>query len=115
MIKDGGLLGSVFWPVVLPPGVGRTVVAILSALYWGSSLMLWTRGQTPAKRFLLMTVVTEDGEPAGFFRMAFRETIGKIISMTVLGLGILSIGIDPEKRGWHDKIFGTWVVHDEEP
>lgn len=114
VIKNGGLIGSVLWPAVLP-GSGRAVVAILSALYWVSSLRLWTRGTTPAKRLLQMTVITEDGEPAGFFRMAFRETIGKMLSMMVVGLGMLSIPIDREKRGWHDKIFGTWVVHEDEP
>ena len=114
-IKGGGWLGPLLWPAVLPSGSGRTVVAILSALYWITSLMHWARGTTPAKRLLRMVVVTEDGEPAGFVRMALRETIGKAISMAVVGLGMLSIPIDAERRGWHDKLFGTWVVHEEEP
>jgi uncharacterized RDD family membrane protein YckC len=47
--------------------------------------------------------------------MAFRETIGKVLSMMVFGLGLLAIPFNKEKRGWHDRMFGTWVVFDDEP
>lgn len=113
--QDGGLLGSLIVPTVMPTGAGVAVVATMSALYWLFSMFLWSRGTTPAKRLLRMTVITEDGEPAGFLRMAFRETIGKAISTMVLGLGLLSIPYDPEKQGWHDRMARTWVVLEDEP
>ncbi len=113
-VKDSGLLGPLLWPAVLPPGAARTMITVLTALYGALTLVLWTRGTTPAKRWLDLTVVTEDGEPAGFFRMAFRETIGKAISALAVGLGFLAIRSDPEHRGWHDRMAETWVVHDDD-
>ena len=113
LFKEGGLFGSIFWATVFP-GSGARIVAIMSTVYWISALFLWSRGTTPAKRLLGMTVITEDGEPAGFFRMAFRETIGKGISSIVFGLGLIAIPFDREKQGWHDKMFDTWVVLEDE-
>jgi uncharacterized RDD family membrane protein YckC len=114
VIRDGGIVGTLLWPAIMPSGVGATVVSIMSLLYGASTLFLWTRGTTPAKRLLRMTVITEDGEPAGFLRMAFRETVGKAISGVVFGLGFIAVARDAEKRGWHDRMAGTWVVFDDE-
>jgi uncharacterized RDD family membrane protein YckC len=114
VFKDGGVLGLAFWNVVLPPGLAVTAVRIMSAIYGVSALVFWSRGTTPAKRLLDLTVITEDGKPAGFFRMAFRETIGKWISTIAFGLGLLAITTNEEKRGWHDRMAGTWVVLDED-
>jgi uncharacterized RDD family membrane protein YckC len=113
--KDGGIFGAAFWMTILPRGGAATAIGIMSALYAMSALYLWTKGTTPAKRMLRMTVITEDGEPAGFFRMAFRETIGKWSSTVVFGLGLLAVTTHPEKRGWHDRMVDTWVVLDDEP
>jgi uncharacterized RDD family membrane protein YckC len=33
----------------------------------------------------------------------------------VFGLGLLAVATHPEKRGWHDRMFDTWVVLDDEP
>lgn len=114
VFKDGGIFGFALWNAILPPGVAGSVIRILSLAYGVSALVLWTRGTTPAKRLLGMNVITEDGEHADFWRMAGRETIGKWISMMVFGLGLLAVPFDKEHRGWHDRMFGTWVVHDEE-
>jgi uncharacterized RDD family membrane protein YckC len=61
-----------------------------------------------------MEVITEDGDPPGFVRMALRETIGKWISTISLGLGLLAIPFDRNHQGWHDKLFHTFVIHDDE-
>lgn len=110
-VRDGGMFGPVLWPAI---GGGTTMVTVLSAAYWAYSVYLWTRGTTPAKRFLSMTVVTEDGRPAGFLRMAFRETIGKWISTAAFGLGLLAIPRHAEKRGWHDRMAETWVIVEDD-
>ncbi len=112
--QDGGLLGSAFGPLLIGYGRAHAIVAVLSTAYWGLTLYMWSKGTTPAKRALDMDVIQEDGEPAGFFRMAFRETIGKVISWAVFGLGILAVPLDRNHQGWHDKMAGTFVVHDEE-
>jgi len=111
--KDGSIIATAFWSAIMP-GAGARIIAITSGIYAIAALYLWTKGTTPAKRLLGMTVVTGDGKPAGFFRMAFRETIGKVISMAVLGLGLVSAVFEPENRGWHDRMFGTWVVRENE-
>jgi uncharacterized RDD family membrane protein YckC len=112
--KEGGLFATAFWSSVLSPGSSSRIVGILSTIYTIYSIYLWTRGTSPAKKLLGMTVITDDGEPAGFLRMAFRETIGKMISLAVFGLGFLAIPLSDEKRGWHDRMAGTWVVVDED-
>lgn len=111
--RDGGTWGLVFWNAVLP-GSGARVLAVLAAIYTIASLYLWSKGTTPGKQLLGMRVITADGRPAGFFRMAIRETVAKTLSLMVFGLGVISIPFDKEKRGWHDKMMGTWVVLEEE-
>lgn len=110
--RDGGVFGFAAWSAVVPPGVARTIMGVLAAAYSIGSLYLWSKGTTPAKRVLGMHVITEDGEPAGFWRMAGRETFGKWISFAVFGMGILTIPFDKERRGWHDKMMKTWVIRD---
>lgn len=36
--------------------------------------------------------------------------IGLVISFIVVLLGVIWVGFDPKKQGWHDKIAGTIVV-----
>jgi uncharacterized RDD family membrane protein YckC len=114
MFQDGGLIGSILGPLVLRSTAAHGVVVVLSAAYWVLTLHLWSKGTTPAKRALGMEVITEDGDPPGFVRMALRETIGKWISTISLGLGLLAIPFDRNHQGWHDKLFHTFVIHDDE-
>lgn len=48
---------------------------------------------------------------------AVLRYIGYFVSILPLGLGLLWVGFDSKKRGWHDYIAGTVVVHNtqEEP
>ena len=57
-----------------------------------------------------MRVVKENGTPATFWTMLFREWIGKIISGMIFSLGYLWILIDKERQGWHDKLASTYVI-----
>ena len=66
--------------------------------------------QTPGRKLLKIKVVNAKGEDVGFWRGAFRETIGKFISGIFLYLGFLWVGWDGRKRGWHDHMAGTFVV-----
>lgn len=112
--KEGGLLGMAAGTLIFSPGVVGRIVGVMGAIYGLAALYLWSRGTTPAKKLLGMSVITEDGEPAGFWRMALRETVGKGISTVAFGLGLLAIPFSRERRGWHDRMFETWVVLDEE-
>lgn len=87
-----------------------TVLGTLMLGYIVWAAVLFTRGTTPGKNMLDMYVVDERGAPATFWRMLFREWIGKFISGLICGLGYLWILIDKERQGWHDKLASTYVV-----
>ena len=72
--------------------------------------MLFARGTTLGKAALGMRVVKEDGRPAGFLTMLFREWIGNLISGFFLGVGYLWIVLDRDRQAWHDKLASTYVV-----
>jgi uncharacterized RDD family membrane protein YckC len=36
--------------------------------------------------------------------------LGYYVSAIPFGLGLLWVGIDPKKQGWHDKLAGTVVI-----
>jgi uncharacterized RDD family membrane protein YckC len=52
----------------------------------------------------------ENGQPAGFGTMLFREWIGKFISGLLFALGYIRILIDKDRQGWNDKLASTYVV-----
>lgn len=114
LFQGGGIAGAVIPGTLGASVLGFGLVGVISTAYWGYTCYLWTKGTTPAKKVLDLSVIGADGDPVGFFRMAFRETIGKPLSMAIAGLGIVRILWDKERQGWHDKIFDTWVVQEED-
>lgn len=81
---------------------------LLAYFVWAS--LLFASGTTPGKKLLGMRVIKEDGSPAGWFTMFFREVIGKAISLSIFSIGFLWILLDPERQGWHDKLASTYVI-----
>lgn len=82
-----------------------------AAISFGYYILLTAAfGATLGKMALGMTVVDENGQKAGFFKVLIRETIGKFVSALVLFLGFIWILFDGNRQGWHDKIGGTFVV-----
>jgi uncharacterized RDD family membrane protein YckC len=72
--------------------------------FWG-----W-RSQTPGMiPFNMRIVMADDGSKPDWVRMLLRY-VGLIISFVVLLLGVLWVGFDRRKQGWHDKMAGTVVV-----
>ena len=72
--------------------------------------MAFRSGTTPGKMLLGMYVAKEDGNRADFGTMLVREVIGKFLSSLIFFIGFLSIILDKEWRGWHDKLANTFVV-----
>lgn len=66
-------------------------------------------GQTLGKMALGIRVVNMDSEPPGFGRALLRETIGRILSSLLCGLGTFWMLWDGKQQTWHDKISGTIV------
>ena len=74
-------------------------------------ILFWIyKSATPGKLFLKLTIV--DAKTGGKPRKG--QLIGRYfayyVSMLPLMLGILWVGIDKRKQGWHDKLAGTAVI-----
>lgn len=86
----------------------KSIIFILAIIFYG---YLWSRGSSPGKLVLEMTVIKKDsGNTAGFFTMLLRETIGKFLSGLIFSLGFIWILLDKDNQGWHDKFVNTIVV-----
>ena len=57
-----------------------------------------------------LRVIDSDKKFLSFKRSLFRYTVGYTFSSVLLLLGFLSVIKDPQKRGFHDKIVGSYVV-----
>jgi uncharacterized RDD family membrane protein YckC len=94
------------------------VTAFIGWLIW--SLIIWGRGQTPAKQILGMRVVhLQTMTHATWGRMALREIVGKgligiVVWATVLGI-VLWFWLlwDAQRQELWDKIANTIVVDDQ--
>jgi uncharacterized RDD family membrane protein YckC len=88
---------------------GLTMVGLSS--YSATVLALWAYGLTPGKWLLGIRVVKPDtNRPAGFWRMALRQTIGQFISTLFCHLGYIWALVDSNRQAWHDKIAKTLVI-----
>lgn len=69
------------------------------------------KGATPGKMiFQLKVHHVDSGRYIGYWHAFGRESVGKMISAIVLGLGYLMVVIHPHKRALHDVVFRTRVV-----
>ena len=72
---------------------------------------MWAYGLTPGKwRLGIRVVKKETGQPAGFWRMALRQTVGQWVSAILCYLGFIWAAVDANRQGWHDKIAKTLVI-----
>jgi len=85
------------------------VVIILNGLYFA----LFTASgwqATPGKRLLGLHVIRTDGQKIKF-GLGVGRYLASFLSAIILGFGFLMIGWSSEKRGLHDRICKTRVVH----
>ncbi len=83
------------------------VLILLPVIY---DVVLWAFGGTLGQRLLGMRVVNAaTGGNLGLARSLLRY-VGLIISSIPIYLGLIWVGFDPRKQGWHDKIAGSYVV-----
>jgi uncharacterized RDD family membrane protein YckC len=83
------------------------VILLVPILYY---LLLWAFGGTLGQRLLGMRVVSAaTGRNLGLGRSLLRY-VGLIIATIPIYLGLIWVGFDPRKQGWHDKIAGSFVV-----
>jgi uncharacterized RDD family membrane protein YckC len=83
---------------------------VLDAAY--SVGFVGTCGQTPAMMLLRFRVLARDGGPVGYMR-ALARWFGSGAVLGTLGLGLLVMAFDRERRGLQDWIAGTRVVRSD--
>ena len=84
------------------------ISALVGLLYF-VGFWAW-RGQSPGMiPFNMRIVMAADGSKVDVVRSLLRY-VGLIISFAIVFLGVIWVGFDRRKQGWHDKIAGTVVV-----
>jgi uncharacterized RDD family membrane protein YckC len=87
-----------------------TVIGIIVAIPY-MPVMWWKKGATLGQMALGLKVVRAvDGGPISGSAAVIR-LIGMIIGAWVLYLGLIWVAFEPRKRGWHDMMAGTVVIH----
>jgi uncharacterized RDD family membrane protein YckC len=99
-LKPGWLLGS------LAAAAWTLVAAAYFATFWTVA------GQTPGMRPMRLRILAPDGAPPRAGRSILRF-LGLLISIAILFLGFLPVLFDGRRRGLHDFLAGTVVVHDD--
>lgn len=105
-----GMVDVFFGKGVLPWNLIIVLIMLLFSVFYFTGKWVQTSGQTFGKLLLSIKVVSADGSPLTFRRMILRY-FGYIVSGVVASLGFAWIGIDKKRRGWHDMIAKTYVIH----
>ena len=102
-----GLGGLIQAPVIA--GVVGLVVNYFAPV--AAVILFWIyKSATPGKIVLGMTIVDErTGEPPSVAQFIIRY-FGYYICILPLFAGIIWVGIDQRKQGWHDKLAHTLVI-----
>ena len=77
----------------------------------GSLYLCMRYESTPGKKALRCKIVAAQTGNSIYLSQARIRTVGLLVTTLPLGIGLLWAGLDPKKRGWHDYLAGTWVVH----
>lgn len=89
-----------FWDVIF----NYILPAIAVIIFWVY------KSATPGKMATKLTIVdAKTGEKPSTGQFIGRY-LGYYVSMIPLFLGIIWVGIDKRKQGWHDKLAGTVVI-----
>ncbi len=92
-----------FWDIVF----NYILPAVAVILFW------IYKAATPGKMVFKLSIVNaKTGEKASNAQLIGRY-FAYYISMIPLLLGIIWVGIDKRKQGWHDKLAGTVVIRDK--
>jgi uncharacterized RDD family membrane protein YckC len=114
-LAASAMLGLVVWlagglrPGWLLGGLAAAAWTLLAGSYFA---LCWTvAGQTPGMRPMRVRVLTSSGTPPGVGRSIVRF-VGLLLAMAPLFAGFLPVLFDARRRGLHDFLAGTVVVHD---
>ncbi len=88
------------------------IIYLLTCLYFVT--LTYYSGATIGKRLFKIKVISTDREKLSFIDVLYRETIGRFLCTVTMNMGYILVGIDKEKRGFHDMLSDTRVVYDFE-
>jgi uncharacterized RDD family membrane protein YckC len=102
-----GILNSILFAGDNVRGNGlNTLVGLAYFMYFWSS---YGHGVTLGNRVMKLRVIKTDGSELTLTD-AFLRYIGLILSFLCFFIGVIWVGFDANKQGWHDKIASTYVV-----
>lgn len=104
------IYGDAYWnPDVYYFGAWDLIVNyILPAI---AVILFWIyKSATPGKMALKLRIVDKNTGQKPSIKQSIIRYLGYYVSGIPLMLGIIWVGIDKRKQGWHDKMAGTVVI-----
>jgi uncharacterized RDD family membrane protein YckC len=84
---------------------------LLSWVFPAACIMFWIyKRAAPGKMAISAVVVDATTGDALTTGQAIGRYLGYFVSTIPLGLGLIWVGMDPRKQGWHDKLANTVVI-----
>jgi uncharacterized RDD family membrane protein YckC len=83
--------------------------AVTFAVYVAYQTVCNAAGSSPGKRLCGLRVIDERGRAPGLWR-GFLRALWSLASSLPPWLGYFAVTWDSERRAWHDRLSGTWVV-----
>lgn len=106
----GGLTGSpLFSEVLFHFTMWDILFYMLAKGYF--IVTTYSAGATLGKKLMKVKVVSSDSRSLTLWNILYRETIGKYLSGLLFWIGYIIIGIDREKRAFHDMLSDTRVIY----
>lgn len=91
-------------------GAHPLVAAYLLAVTAGFHLWFWHKdGQTLGMKSWRLKLVRDDGRPITWADV-FKRYLAGLLSLCCLGLGLVWILVDPDKKAWHDRLSSTHLI-----
>ncbi len=115
VLLAGAALLALVWSLVSEVELGE-LGRVIAACAWGAAVAgyfvtFWsTVGQTPGMRLMDVHVETAAGETPGVGRSMVR-VVGLALAIVPLFAGFLPVLLDDRRRGLHDLLAGTVVLH----
>lgn len=106
----------VLFVVLTPVSLFFWRISLLMPLFVAVGVLTFWRycGATPGKLAVGVKIVdARTGQPVATGRLVLR-LVCYLVSAVPLYLGFLWIAFDRRKQGWHDKIAGTVVIHEND-
>ena len=112
------IYGWEYWSEELINGIWYGVWDVLLNVVFPivATIWFWLRfAGTPGKMACKLKIV--DAKTGG--KLSLGQAIGRyfayIPAIIPLGLGLIWVGVDKKKQGWHDKLAGTVVIRNRKP